>query len=147
MEKDTVNLNEEKGEETYGDEDHAVELVTGTHKNPHYPKVYQRHTRDRLHVEIDVRSTTAEDTKSAMANLMGSIEESTSGVTDHKRTYATSHGEQYSHFLPWQSDCQKQVDHESLQGESCVHEERSMSSNNPNSVSTYNVRLNGRTTF
>ena len=29
-------LNEEEGEDTYGDEDHAVELVTGTHKNPHY---------------------------------------------------------------------------------------------------------------
>ena len=35
---DTDTLNEEEGEETYGDEDHAVELVTGTHKNPHYSK-------------------------------------------------------------------------------------------------------------
>ena len=64
---DTVTLNDEEGEETYGDEDHAVELVTRTHKNPHNSKVYRRNTRDRLHVEIDVRTTTAEDTMSATA--------------------------------------------------------------------------------
>ena len=61
---DTVTLNDEEGEETYGDENHAVELVTGTHKNPHNSKVYRRNTRD---VEIDVRTTTAEDTMSATA--------------------------------------------------------------------------------
>ena len=58
---DTLTLNEEEGEEAYGDEDHAVELVTGTRENPHYSKVYRRNTRDRLHVEIDVRTSTAED--------------------------------------------------------------------------------------
>ena len=65
----TVTLNEVEGEETYGDEDHAVELVTGTDKNPHYSKVYRRNTRDRLHVEIDVRTTTAEDTMAALAKV------------------------------------------------------------------------------
>ena len=71
-------LNEEEGEDTYGDEDHAVELVTGTHKNPHYSEVHRRETRDRLRVEIDVRTTTAKDTMSVMARLMGAIEELTS---------------------------------------------------------------------
>ena len=111
---DTATLNEEEGEETYGDEDHAVEFVTGTHKNPHNSKIYLRNTRDRLHLEIDVRTTTAEDTMSAMAKLMNTTEESTSGVTEHRRIHATSRGEQYSHFLSWQADCQKQVDDESL---------------------------------
>ena len=63
---DTVTLNEEEGEETFGDEDRAFELVTGTHKNPHYSEVYRRNTRDRLHVKTDVRTITAEDTMSAM---------------------------------------------------------------------------------
>ena len=63
---DTVTLNEEEGEETFGDEDRAFELVTRTHKNPHYSKVYRRNTRDRLHVKTDVRTITAEDTMSAM---------------------------------------------------------------------------------
>ena len=93
VEMDTVTLNEEKDENTYGDEGHAVELVTGTHKNPHYAKVYRRNTRDRLHVEIDVRTSTAEDTKSTMAKLMGTAEESTCGVTDHRRIHGTSRGE------------------------------------------------------
>ena len=75
MEKDTVTLNEEKGEDTCGDKDRAVELVTGTHKNPHYSEVHWRQTRDRLHVEIDMRTTTAKDTTSVMARLMGAIEE------------------------------------------------------------------------
>ena len=60
-----------KDDNTYGDEGHAVELVTGTHKNPHYSKVYGRNTRDRLHVEIDVRTTTADDMMSAMAKPHG----------------------------------------------------------------------------
>ena len=102
---DTVTLNGEEGEETYGDEDRAVELVTGIHNNPRYSKVYRRNTRDKLHVEIDVRTTTAEDTMSAMAKLMGTTEESTSGVTDHRRIHATSRGGQYSDFLIWQADC------------------------------------------
>ena len=85
MEKDTVTLNEEKGEDTYGDKDHAVEFVTGTHKNPHYSEVHQRKIRDRLHVETDVRTTTAKDTMSVMARLMGAIEELTS---PHHRTHA-----------------------------------------------------------
>ena len=72
---DIVTLNEEEGEETYGNGDHAVELVTGTYKNPHCSKVYRRNTRDRLHVQIDVRTTAAEDTMSAMAKLMGTTEE------------------------------------------------------------------------
>ena len=79
---DTVTLNEEKDENTYGDT-----------RSPHYAKVYRRNTRDRLHVEIDVRTSTAEDTMSTMAKLMGTAEESTSGVTDHRRVHATSRGE------------------------------------------------------
>ena len=85
MEKDTVTLNEEEGEDTYADEDNAVELVTGTHQNPHYPEVHQRKTRDRFHVEIDVRTTTAKGTMSAMARLMSAIEELTS---PHHRIHA-----------------------------------------------------------
>ena len=70
MEKDTVTLNEEEGKDAYGDKDRAVEIVTGTHKNPHYSEVHRRKTRDRLRVEIDVRTTTAKDTMSVMARLM-----------------------------------------------------------------------------
>ena len=98
--ENTATPNEEKDENTYGDEGHAVELVTGTHKNPHHSKVCRRNTRDRLHGEIDVRTTTAEDTMSAMAKLMGTAEESTSGVTDHRRIHATRHGEQSLPFQP-----------------------------------------------
>ena len=119
---DTVALNEEEGEETYVDEDHAVELVVGTYKNPHNSKVYRRNTRDRLHVEIDVRTITAEDTMSAMAKLMGTTQESTSGVTDHRRIPATSRGEQYYDFLFWQVVFQKQVEEESLQGKDWIRE-------------------------
>ena len=71
MEKDTVTLNEEEGEDTHGDKDHAVELVAGTHRNPHNSEVHRRKTRDRLHVDIDVRTTTAKDTMSVMARLVG----------------------------------------------------------------------------
>ena len=39
-----------------GDKDHNVELVTATHLNPHHSETYRRNTRDRLHVEIDVRT-------------------------------------------------------------------------------------------
>ena len=52
--------------------------------------ILSQNIRDKLHVEIDVRTTTAEDTTSVMAKLMGAIEESTSGVTDHRRIHATS---------------------------------------------------------
>ena len=45
-----------------GDMDHDVELVTATHLNPHHSETYRRNTRDRLHMEIDVRTTTAKDT-------------------------------------------------------------------------------------
>ena len=59
--------------------------LPGLHKNPHYSEVHQRKTRDRLHVETDVRTTTAKDTMSVMARLMGAIEELTS---PHHRTHA-----------------------------------------------------------
>ena len=76
--KRTVTLNEEEGEGTYGDQDHAVELVTGSHKNPHYSEVHWRKTRDRLHVETDVRTATAKDTMLVMARFMGAIDVTTS---------------------------------------------------------------------
>ena len=57
-----------------------------------------------------------------MAKLMGTTEESTSGVTDHRRIHATSRGEQYSDLFFWQAECQKQVEDESLQGEGWIHE-------------------------
>ena len=57
-----------------GDKDHDVELVTATHMNPHHSETYRRNTRDRLHVEIDVRTTTAKDTTSVMAKLMVRLE-------------------------------------------------------------------------
>ena len=47
-----------------------------------------------MHVEIDVRTTTAKDT-SVLAKLMGATEEPTSGVTDDRR-HAISRGEQSS---------------------------------------------------
>ena len=65
-----------------GDKDHDVELVTATHWNPHHSETYRRNTRDRLHVEIDVRTTTTKDT-SVMAKLKGATEGPRSGVTDH----------------------------------------------------------------
>ena len=118
----TVPLHEEEGAETLVDKDQAVELVTWTPKNPHYFKVYRRNTRDSLHVEVDVGTTTAEDTMSALAKLMGTTEESTSSATDHGRIHPRSRGEQYSDFLFWEADCQKQVDDESLQGTGWIHE-------------------------
>ena len=138
----TVTLNEEKDDNTDRGEDHAVELVTGTYKNPHYSMVYRRNTRDRLHVEIDMRPTTAEDTMSALAKLMGAAEELRSGVTDHRRIPATS---VERNAFSRQAACQKQVDDESLQGEGWIHEERWMSSIPLYSVSTFNVRVNERT--
>ena len=79
-----------------------------------------------------MRTTAAEDTMSAMAFTQQVVKSST------------------LIFLSWQADCHKQVDDESLQGEGWFHEERSMSSIPPSSVSTDNVRVNGvtrRTTF
>ena len=135
---DTVTINEEEGEETYGDEDHAVELVTGTHKNPHYSKVYRRNTRDKLHVEIDVRTTTDEDTMSAVAKLHG-CNRRVDAWCHRPQTYSRNKcGEKCAHFLSRQAACQKQVDDESLQGEGRIHEEKSMSSILPNNVSTDN---------
>ena len=69
-----------------------------------------------------MRTSTAEDTMSTMAKLMGAAEESTSGMTEHRRIPATSRGEQYNDFLSWQNDCQKQVDDESLQGKGWIRE-------------------------
>ena len=43
MKEDTVTLDEEEGEDTYGDKDHDVELVTGTHKNPEQSEIYAKH--------------------------------------------------------------------------------------------------------
>ena len=104
-----------------GDKDHDAELVTATHMNPHHSETNRRNTRDRLHVEIDVRTTTAKDTTSVMAKLMDATEGPTSDVTDHRRIHATSRGEQCSHFLSWQAECRKQVNDESLQVEGWLH--------------------------
>ena len=97
-----------------GDKDHDVELVTATHLNPHHSETYRRNTRDRLHVEIDVRTT---KDMSGMAKHMGATEEPTSGVTEHRRIHATSRGEQCSHFLSREAECRMQVNDESLQAE------------------------------
>ena len=78
MEKDTVTLNEEEGEDTYGDEGHAVELVTPDSQESTLLRGSRRKSRERLHVEIDVRTTTAKDTMSVMARLIGAVEELTS---------------------------------------------------------------------
>ena len=40
---DTVTLDEEEGEDTYGDKYHDVELVTGTHKNPEQSEIHAKH--------------------------------------------------------------------------------------------------------
>ena len=67
----TQSLSMRRREKTCtGDKDHDVELFTATHMNPHHSETYRRNTRDRLHVEIDVRTTTAKDTTSVMAKLM-----------------------------------------------------------------------------
>ena len=117
----TQSLSMRRGVKTCtGDKDHDVELVTATHWNPHHSETNRRNTRDRLHVEIDVWTTTAKDT-SVMAKLMGAIEEPTSGVTDHRRIHASSRGGQCSHFLSWQAEFRMQVNDESLQVESWLH--------------------------
>ena len=98
----------------------GVKTCTGDKDHPHHSETYRRNTRDRLHVEIDVRTTTAKDT-SVMAKLMDATEEPTSGVTDHRRIHATSRGEQCSHFHSWQGECRMQVNDESLQVEGWSH--------------------------
>ena len=40
---DTVTLDEEEGEDTYGDKNHDAELVTGTHKNLKQSEIYAKH--------------------------------------------------------------------------------------------------------
>ena len=124
----TQSLSMRRGVKTCtGDKDHDVELVTATHLNPHHSETYRRNTRDRLHVEIDVRTTTAKDTTSVMANLMGATEGPTSGV---------------------QAECRLQVNDESLQGKGRLH---GFDGFDPkNSVSTDNNRVyeaTRRTTF
>ena len=114
---DTVTLNEEEGEETFGDEDRAFELVTRTHKNPHYSKVYRRNTRDRLHVKTGRADHYCRGHDVSYAKLMGSTEESMSGVTDHRRSHETSRGEQYSRFLFSASRLPETGDDTCLQGE------------------------------
>ena len=37
---DTVTLHEEEDEDTYGDKDHDVWFVTGTHNNPEESEIY-----------------------------------------------------------------------------------------------------------
>ena len=57
----TQSLSMRRGVKTCtGDKDHDVELVTATHLDPHHSETYRRDTRDR-HVEIDMRTTTAND--------------------------------------------------------------------------------------
>ena len=48
-------------------------------------EIYRRNTRARLNVEIEARTTTAKDTTEVMAQLMGAIDEATSGATDQRR--------------------------------------------------------------
>ena len=54
---DTVTLDEEKGEIAFMEEGHDVERVVATHKNPHRYEMYRRNVRDRLRVEIGVKTT------------------------------------------------------------------------------------------
>ena len=57
VDKDTVTLDEEKGEIAFIEEGHDVERVAATHKNPHRYEMYRRNVRDRLRMEIGVKTT------------------------------------------------------------------------------------------
>ena len=56
VEKDTVTFDEEKGDITYVDEGHDVEHVTAILKYPYRHEVYRRNVRDKLQVEITMRT-------------------------------------------------------------------------------------------
>ena len=53
VEKDTVTLDEEKGEITYVDEGHDVEHVTAIPGHPYRYEIYRRNARDKLRAETD----------------------------------------------------------------------------------------------
>ena len=91
VEKDTVTLNEEKSENAYGDEDHDVERVPAIPKNPHHSEIHRRNIRDKLRVEIDVRTIIAKNTMSVMAKLKKTCrceDEKGKAVAEKKRRYA-----------------------------------------------------------
>ena len=70
VEKDTVTLNEEKSENSCGDEDYDVQRVPAIPKNPYHSEIHRRNIRDNLRVEIDVRTIVTKNTLSVMAKLM-----------------------------------------------------------------------------
>ena len=117
------------------------------------PRLTRTHTTRRLTEETPVTSCMLRLTCGLplprtrcqlWKSFVGAIEELTPGVTDHRRIPATS-VERNAPFSSRQAACQKQIDDESLQGESRIHEEKSMSSIPPNNVSTDEVRVNERT--
>ena len=71
-------------------DDLETSLGDGSHRQTHsgcedqvvlkrwWKDVCKQKTRDKLHVEMDVRTTTDKDTMSVMARLMGAVEELTS---------------------------------------------------------------------
>ena len=115
--------------------------LTRTHTTP---RVYRRNTRDRLHVEIDVRTTTAEDTMSGMAKLMGTTEESTSGVTDHRRIHPTS-VERNAPISSLSKPIARSKSTTRAFKEKAGYMKRGLCARSRNSVSKDNVRVNERT--
>ena len=83
VEKDTVILDEVKGEISHVVEGHDVERGTAILKNPHRYEIYRRNTRDKLRVEIDVRIVVTKEMMSAMVKLGKEIEKSTFDVIQH----------------------------------------------------------------
>ena len=70
VEMDTVTLNEKKSENACEDEDHDFERVLAIPRNPHHSEIHRRNIRDKLLVEIDVRTIVTKNTMSVMAKLM-----------------------------------------------------------------------------
>ena len=70
VEKVTISLAEEKGEITYGHEDHDVEHVTAIFKHPYRHDVHRKHPR-----QFDMQTDIVTETRSAMTKLTVEIEE------------------------------------------------------------------------
>ena len=82
VKKDTVTLNEEKGEVTFVHEGYDVEYVMAFLKNPYRYEIYQRNI-DKMRVAFGLRSVVAKDTMSAMVKLAREIDEWASNVVGY----------------------------------------------------------------
>ena len=74
---------EREGKITIVEEKHYVERVTAILKNPHHSEIYRRNIRDKLRVELTVRTVAAKAMMPAMAKLVREIAELMSDVIDY----------------------------------------------------------------